>query len=342
MSDLVMTYCDGISPLGVDMDQSCASVMAGLSRFQDHASVLEIPDSGVEFSAEPLVISPIAWFASDQAGPARVARITLDLITAWATAHQRRGKVGVFWAFPLLDDVTRKWGLDESFLQGLWQSTGIPAAVTVEVVNLGRPGMLVQLHRARQWLREVPDGMALVGGSETYLDEARLCWLDQQMRLRTSRNLDGFIAGEAGSLCAFERQNPKRQRLLQINDIGMGAEPNAFSGEKQSSATGLCEAVGQVWDEALAQSCSCVYAGLNGESYGFQEWALAMLRTIGSSDIPVEHPADCLGDLGAASGGFQLALAQRQLAERGGACLIWSAGDGPERVALTAELSILE
>ena len=51
----------------------------------------------------------------------------------------------------------------------------------------------------------------------------------------------------------------------------------------------------------------------------------------------LEHPADCVGDAGAASGALMLALGALGLhdGDVAGPCLIWCASDGPERAAAT-------
>jgi 3-oxoacyl-[acyl-carrier-protein] synthase-1 len=81
----------------------------------------------------------------------------------------------------------------------------------------------------------------------------------------------------------------------------------------------------------------CVYAGLNGESYWAKEWAVAQIRCAErlAETLRVEHPADCIGDVGAALGPVMLGLAALELA-RGrvdGACLVWTGADRGQRVA---------
>ncbi len=82
----------------------------------------------------------------------------------------------------------------------------------------------------------------------------------------------------------------------------------------------------------------CVYAGLNGESYWAKEWGVAQIRSAGRlrKRLRVEHPADCIGDAGAALGLVMLGLGAMSLA-RGriaGECLIWAGADRGERAAV--------
>ena len=81
----------------------------------------------------------------------------------------------------------------------------------------------------------------------------------------------------------------------------------------------------------------CVYAGLNGEGLVAKEWGVAYLRSAErfAEGFEVEHPADCLGDAGAALGPILLGLAAIGLEKgyREGPCLVWSTSDREARGA---------
>jgi 3-oxoacyl-[acyl-carrier-protein] synthase-1 len=77
---------------------------------------------------------------------------------------------------------------------------------------------------------------------------------------------------------------------------------------------------------------------LNGDRMRAMEWAMASLRAFGdlSGDQEIWHPADCIGDSGAASGALSLAWGAATLArEEAGANAVvaWGASDGPLRGA---------
>ena len=50
-----------------------------------------------------------------------------------------------------------------------------------------------------------------------------------------------------------------------------------------------------------------VYCDMNGETYRAHEWMLALCRTL--DDPKVTHPADCIGDVGAASAPLLIGMA---------------------------------
>jgi 3-oxoacyl-[acyl-carrier-protein] synthase I len=74
------------------------------------------------------------------------------------------------------------------------------------------------------------------------------------------------------------------------------------------------------------------YCDLNGESWRVDEWSYAYFRTSNYHGEPLnlQHPADCWGDLGAASGVFLAGFAALDLARlptNRGIALVWTASD---------------
>jgi 3-oxoacyl-[acyl-carrier-protein] synthase-1 len=79
----------------------------------------------------------------------------------------------------------------------------------------------------------------------------------------------------------------------------------------------------------------CAYLGFNGENLPAKEWGVSYLRNGAhfESDVEVEHPADCIGDAGAALGPIMLGLAAIGIARgyRNPPCLVWSTSDRESR-----------
>ena len=84
---------------------------------------------------------------------------------------------------------------------------------------------------------------------------------------------------------------------------------------------------------------------LNGESFRSKEWVYAYLRTGRKHRDPLEiwHPADCYGDVGAASGtvlaGIAIAAWQRNYA-RGQQALVWTSSDDEYRSAVLLQAPV--
>jgi 3-oxoacyl-[acyl-carrier-protein] synthase-1 len=103
-------------------------------------------------------------------------------------------------------------------------------------------------------------------------------------------------------------------------------------------ATGLTDALRAVRADAKLTSLPLVVCDLNGERPRALEWALACTRALGDlhGRLEVWHPAECIGDAGAAAGIVDLVWASVAL-QRGYAprsrTLVWGASDGPLRAA---------
>ena len=85
----------------------------------------------------------------------------------------------------------------------------------------------------------------------------------------------------------------------------------------------------------VSRAVSRVYLGFNGESFWAKEWGVAQMR---SSDhfadaLRVVHPADCMGDSGAALGLVMVGLVALDLAggQASGRCLISCSSNREER-----------
>ena len=216
---------------------------------------------------------------------------------------------------------------------------------------LGRAAGLVALDEGLTLLDRGRAGAVLVGAVDSYLDIGLLEALDGEQRLRTGEISDGFVPGEGAAFMLIAPVRNGRRvghpPIARIEGVGRGREPGHLYSEQPHRAEGLASACRALFDagprrEPLAGQplvkVGCVYAGLNGESFWAKEWGVAQIRCAEhlADPLRVEHPADCLGDAGAALGLILLGRGALDLA-RGridGRCLIWSASDHEERVAV--------
>lgn len=189
----------------------------------------------------------------------------------------------------------------------------------------------------------IATGRALVavGGVDSLTDPALLAALDGEGRL-LGASMDGFIPGEAAAfLLLGPRGTARRLRrapVALVAGVATGVERGHRSSAEPYLGEGLAE-VFQALFRTLAETppVRCVYAGLNGENLPVKEWGVAYLRSAErfAAELETEHPADCLGEVGAALGPAMLALAALGLAKGWNAepCLVWSTSDGESRAA---------
>ena len=194
-------------------------------------------------------------------------------------------------------------GLDQTLVQELSQRLGIPQHPSSAVITNGRVGGV----EAIRWAGEFIDQgypYCLVAGVDTFLVGETLATFEAQRRLRTSQNSDGFIPGEAGAavlLGPAGDQPPKQVRCL---GIGFGRERATVDSEEPLRADGLAAAL-----RAALADAGCTYDDVDyrltdasGEQYVFKEAALAIARTMQKvkAEFDIWHPADCIGEVGAA------------------------------------------
>jgi 3-oxoacyl-[acyl-carrier-protein] synthase I len=209
------------------------------------------------------------------------------------------------------------------------------------VFPVGRAAGLVALDEALAALDRREAASVVVGAVDSYWDLGLLGALDAEGRLRAEGISDGFVPGEGAAfvVLAGARSN-RRSGGAYILATGRGQEPGHLYSEAPFQGEGLASAIRAVFDSAPPEPPNrpaVVYAGLNGESHWAKEWGVSHIRNAArfSDPLQVEHPADCMGDPGAALGLIMLGLATYHLARQASehAALVWCSSDRGERAA---------
>lgn len=344
---VVITATTAISPVGFTVEQTCASIRAGVARFAEHAFYESIPYDPESDEGEPLLASPVATIDPDLEGPERLLALAMPPLAEVLINGQLKRKElpngGLFLALPESDEVTRTWDLENRFISELCARTGLQSFKITKTNQVGHTGMFSLINEAVGLLHADEIGYCIVGGIESYLMNERVQLLDEAWRLKSQRNVDGFVPGEAGVILLLEtvdhaeaRQVPARAT---ISDIGFGRETQTFSSDKSSSGKGLAQAFkGALSAESENGKVRWVICDLNGENYRAFEWGIILTR-LGRQFANLEklvHPADCVGDVGAASAGLFIAMAEQALARNygtGDRPLIWCSSNNGERAA---------
>jgi 3-oxoacyl-[acyl-carrier-protein] synthase I len=207
------------------------------------------------------------------------------------------------------------------------------------VIPKGGASGLFAIHEAIALVKSNAVPYAIAGGVDTFLDLRRLAFLDSEDRL-TGASMDGFIPGEGA---AFLLLGKSKSSLARITGVGLGSEKGHRYSKEPYRGDGLADAFRAAFASrpANAPKVHTVYAGFNGESMPAKEWGVAYLRNKDHFADPfaVEHPADVIGDAGAALGPIMVVLAALGIAggHRSEACLVWSTSDREPRAAAIVE-----
>jgi 3-oxoacyl-[acyl-carrier-protein] synthase I len=218
---------------------------------------------------------------------------------------------------------------------------GVLAPERMKVLTAGHAAVLLGIQQATELIRQGAFDFALVGGVDSYQSSATLAWLDMERRLLSQANPDGFVPGEAAGFCLISAHDFAVRHglevMAEIEAFGTADEPYPFNSDGVCLAQGLTTAMRQALANCAADWTIC---DLNGESFRAQEWSYAYLRTARLHADPLEvwHPADCTGDVGAASGAVLAGIACAALSKgygRGQRPLLWTSADhGPRACVL--------
>lgn len=232
-------------------------------------------------------------------------------------------------------------------LPELCKRTGLNAFRFTKSNQAGHAGIFLHVKEAIDVLESGVVNFCIVGGVDSYLLDTRLDFLDTAWRIRSDRTVDGFIPGEASTMLMLETEAQARARgakiLAKITAIAEGQEPDTISSEKTSSGSGLTVAIRGILEHTSANnSFEMVYCSLNGESYFAYEWGLQLTRLNKNFEKLKDliHPAEYVGDIGAATGGLLVACAAMALQSEDSTdnkALLWSSADSDTRMAICLE-----
>jgi 3-oxoacyl-[acyl-carrier-protein] synthase-1 len=206
-------------------------------------------------------------------------------------------------------------------------------------------GGLAATARALELLQQGVSEICLVGAADSHRDMQTLAWLEDQGRLKSLERPCGLMPGEGAAALLLCTERTRRglglSSLGVITAVSCQDEPFPWYAGTATMGRGLTEAIGLALEAGLPQAvrADTTWCDLNGEPWRADEWMYAYLRTgkRHASPLRLRHPADCLGDVGAATGAMLLVLAALDLAHRrtnARSALVFAASDTtPQRAA---------
>jgi 3-oxoacyl-[acyl-carrier-protein] synthase-1 len=212
----------------------------------------------------------------------------------------------------------------------------------------GRAAALVALEAACAHLAKGRAEHAIVGGLDTYCDPALLDQLEREGRILGEQVMDGFVPGEGAAFLVLTARRSWRTsggtKKVQVLGVGRAEDAGHRYSDKPAKGEGLWSAMERLLKGLASQPqpIATVYAGFNGESFAAKEWGVARLRHGDrfAQKERIEHPADCYGDVGAATGALLAALAGTALAKeiRTGPALVFASSDREDRACALLDL----
>ncbi|HET8542767.1 MAG TPA: hypothetical protein VFL83_23030 [Anaeromyxobacter sp.] len=333
--------------MGSDAAQTFTSVRAGLRRMQERPGLYACrPAKPALEQPAPLVASAITHLdarARREGRPAEwlaflAAQAFRDLERRARLSPADGARLGVFLALPARPGLGAEQRDELAYhFHNHAERDLLPA---FEVSFGGHAAALAAAERAAAAVSSGRLGAAAVGAADSWLFRPWLEAADADWRLLCPRNPDGFQPGEAAAFFLLEpAADAARRGAAPLAHLGgsAAARRDASKGLPDAGAA-LASAVGELLRPGAGPVFVC---DLNGEARRAKEWALAVGR-LGrrlEGGFAVEHPASVLGDVGAAAGAVQVALAVQWLATKhaGRPAVVWAASEDGERRALALE-----
>ncbi len=295
-----------MTPVGLTAPQSAASVRAGITRFAE-TSLYDKRFEPFTMSLLPdEVLPPLHPELEKTVGltsrQVRLLRLTAPALQEALKGFPDEGGMPLFLGAPEhLKD--RPQPLNDGFLAQLGLQSGVGFDIAAsKVIFGGRAAGLMALQAAMACLAAGKHPAVLAGGVDTYLDLYLLGTLDMEDRILGQAVMDGFIPGEGAGFVLLSSSGASFAR---ISPVFTGFEEGHLGSDKPYQGEGLATVFAEIFGSgAFAQPVREVYSAMNGENHWAKEWGVAFLRNQGSFDPShgIHHPADCLGDTGAASG----------------------------------------
>ncbi|MEY4561752.1 MAG: hypothetical protein RLZZ618_1029 [Pseudomonadota bacterium] len=324
-----------VTSVGLDAPSSCAAIRAKLTnpvetRFVDgtgnwlmaHEIPLAEPWRGLDKLAR--IAAMAIEECLDSVPRAEWPRIPLLLCVA---ERERPGRLDG------LDD--RLFAAVEDLLKAHFSSSSV-------IITHGRVSAAVALAAAHKLLDGPDCTQVVVAACDSLLHWPSLSVFESKDRLLTETNSNGFMAGEAAGAVLLGR--PGTGPELRCTSVGFGVEPAPIDSGEPFRGEGLALAIRQALDDSgrKMHEMDLRIADLSGEQYYFKEAALSLSRTMTQTKefFDLWHPAESIGETGAASGLAVLAAldaACRKGYAPGRRAVAHFANDGGQRAAAIFE-----
>lgn len=199
---------------------------------------------------------------------------------------------------------------DNQLFIALQDELGLGFHAKSRVISMGHVSIGVALKHCRKLIEKYQMPQVLVAATDSLLVASTLQNYQEKDRLLSSINSNGFIPGEAGAAIVVEAQSQGSQ--LVCDGLGFAVETATIDSEEPLRADGLTQAIKESLKDAKCEMGDLDFriSDVAGEQYHFKEATLALGRTlrVRKPMFDIWHPADCVGETGAAIGLIMLSV----------------------------------
>jgi len=338
-----------LTAVGLSAPATTAAVRAGISGFADHPYM-------INQEGDPYVVAMVPGVNEGIFGTQRFIDLAIPAIEEALyplnNLHKNFGQIPVIIGLPevrpgLPDDLpikiadrVKEIGSDSSFIKD---------AITL---LKGHSAGLMALEKGSKLVLNRTIEFCIIGGVDSYIDPDTLDWIEDNGQLHTPSNAWGFVPGEAAAfslICSTHTANKYRLPVnAQLVAISMALEKNIIKTETVCIGQGLTQAVrNTIQSLPKGHQIDYTVCDQNGEAYRADEFGFMLCRLSEHFIDPSDYmaPADCWGDVGAASGPLfinLIASASEKGYSKGPNTLLWTSSEGGERTAAIFRADIKE
>jgi 3-oxoacyl-[acyl-carrier-protein] synthase-1 len=327
-----------VTAVGLTAPSAAAAVRAGIAGFGEHPFM-------IDRQGEPMIVAMVPNLGNGSSGGDRFGQLAAQALREALLPVERHrrdlGSIAMFVGLPP-QRPGRPAELERQMVETLGRVGGTGS---VECISTGHSAGLMALEAAARKVTANPSGFYLAGGVDSYLQPETLEWLEGNDQLHGGPNAYGFLPGEAAGFCLLcSQQAAERFHLRVIARVWTAAtarEKNLIKTDTVCLGKGLTEVFQKVFAElsSPAEKIDHTICDMNGETYRADEYGFAVSRLstrfVNASGFVA--PADCWGDVGAASGplfvNLVVAAGQRGYANARHN-LLWTSSESGERSAV--------
>jgi len=320
-----------ITPVGTNLTDTMVGIYTHVQLFEDLNALDE--------EGEPLSGMKVR-FLGEPAGPGRLAAMAAAVVDEATLAIEPSVQLPLILCCP---EATAFGEETAEFPAKLLGEVMAKSIVPIDrersrVVARGRAGVLEALGAALALLKDPSLPYCLVGGVDSFVDDARVDALLDERRIRSVANKDGFVPGEAGVMLLLGNR-PSPRALAHWLAAAAGNEEACRGSDRPITGAGLQDAMTKALGQAKLgfAGLDCVAHDFSGEERYFEELLLATSRLAkDKATAATEVPAFSVGETGAAAGFLAIATLAflHSKGVHGRPSLAVLSCDGPERGAV--------
>jgi 3-oxoacyl-[acyl-carrier-protein] synthase-1 len=309
-----------ITAVGLDAKQTAASIRAGITRFEETSIYDKMHEPIVMAVLPNEVLPPLKIEIEKTAGltsrQSKMLRLAAPALVEVTRNLPELEKTPLYLGVPQsLPDHANP--VHRVFLQHISDQADVTFNIAESVMfPKGRAAGLFALAGAMEAIATGRHPCAIVGGVDTFVDLLLLSTMDKEERILGAHIMDGFIPGEGAAFLVLSNMDRVKSHhltpLALLTGVSIDFEQGHLYSDQSYKGNGMAGAVRKFFKTCEIQApIKDVFNSMNGENHWAKEWSVAHIRNHTGFDPGhgFHHPADCIGDTGAASSVINICLA---------------------------------